>query len=245
MPLLDHFNPPLHPARHWESFHSQWAGEIANVLNRQLLPANYFAEIQVHVGSRVEIDVAAMHDEAAEARSIPDEGGVAVATRAARPWSAPAAVMSMPALFPDSIEVLVYGMESGYTLVAALELVSPGNKDRAETRRGFAAKCATYLQQGIGLIVVDVVTDRGGNLHNELVALLGAGAQFITADEQLYAVAYRPVRRPNDPRIDVWPASLAVGRPLPTLPLALDKGLCLPLDLEAPYVEACRRSRIP
>ena len=62
--------------------------------------------------------------------------------------------MVMPALFPDSVEVLVYNMESGYTLVAAVELVSPGNKDRPEAGTSFAAKCATYLREGVGLLTV-------------------------------------------------------------------------------------------
>ena len=57
MPLLDHFRPPLAGPRHWESFHAAWASEIMAVLNRRVLPPGYFAETQVHVGSRVEIDV--------------------------------------------------------------------------------------------------------------------------------------------------------------------------------------------
>src|SRR6185312_11358556 len=141
--------------------------------------------------------------------------------------------------------VLVYSTETGATMVAAVELVSPGNKDRAEFRTGFAAKCASYLQQGIGLIIVDIVTNRSGNLHNELVQLLKVGEQFQIAGDGLYAVAYRPIRRPNDERIDIWPAALGVGKPLPLLPLAIDKGIVLPLDLDSPYLEACRRSRIP
>jgi hypothetical protein len=160
-------------------------------------------------------------------------------------WAPPVATMSMPAFFPDSIEVLVYDMESGYTLVGAVELVSPGNKDRVEARRGFAAKCAAYLQQGIGLIVVDVVTSRRGNPHNDLVDLLGVGPRFRISDEGLNAVAYRPIRRPNAERIDVWPAALAVGNSLPLLPLGLDKGLCVALDLEPTYREACQSSRLP
>jgi len=44
MPLLDHFHPPLAPRRHWESFHVNWAGAIADALNESLLPEGYFAE---------------------------------------------------------------------------------------------------------------------------------------------------------------------------------------------------------
>ena len=43
---------------------------------------------------------------------------------------------------------------TGATLVAAIELVSPGNKDRPEARLAFAAKCVSYLTRGVGLIVV-------------------------------------------------------------------------------------------
>ena len=46
----------------------------------------------------------------------------------------------MPAVFPDEIEVLVIHRSGGPTLVGAIELVSPANKDRPETRRAFAAK---------------------------------------------------------------------------------------------------------
>ena len=55
--FLDHFHPPLSTVRHWESFHARWASAIADVLNDALLPTEYFAEVQVHVGSRVEVDV--------------------------------------------------------------------------------------------------------------------------------------------------------------------------------------------
>jgi hypothetical protein len=241
MPLLDHFNPPLHPSRHWESFHSQWASEIANRLNQELLPPEYFAEMQVHIGSRVEVDVAAVHD----GGLTRDADSAAVATLERKVWTPPAPAMSMPAIFPDSIEVLVYTLEAGYTLVGAIELISPANKDRPESRRAFAAKCAAYLQQGIGVLVSDVVTSRRANLHNELIDLLNVGGEYrLSSMTDLYTVSYRPHRTEMESRIDIWHAAMCVGEILPTLPLALDKGLILPLDLEQPYVEACRRSRL-
>jgi 3-isopropylmalate/(R)-2-methylmalate dehydratase large subunit len=52
---------------------------------------------------------------------------------------------------------------------AAVELRSPRNKDRPESRRAFGAKSAAYLQRGIGLITVDIVSSRQFNLHNELI----------------------------------------------------------------------------
>ena len=62
MPLLDHFHPPLSPRRHWESFHVNWAGAIADALNESLLPEGYFAEEHAQLGPWVEIDVATFTD---------------------------------------------------------------------------------------------------------------------------------------------------------------------------------------
>ena len=242
MPLLDHFHPPLEGRRHWEGFHGWWAAAIAGGLNENLLPADYFAEFQVKLGTRIEVDVATLHD----ADSLEDSGANGVATAVqTKVWEPPAPVAVVPAQFPDDFEVQVFSSMAGPTLVAAIELISPGNKDRPETRRAFAAKCAAYLQRGIGLIVVDIVTLRHANLHDELAALLGHvnGFAFPTAT-LLYATAYRPAHRQERNEIDLWRESLAVGQALPTLPLAV-RGLgCLPINLEATYSEARQRGRI-
>src|SRR3954468_72674 len=111
MPLLDHFHPPLSQRRHWESFHAAWAAEIMRTLNRDVLPPGCFAEAQVHVGGRVEVDVAAFEQAAAAAEG--DGGG------AGQTWAPPAAAMVVPAVFPDEIAVQVFHTSGGATLVAA------------------------------------------------------------------------------------------------------------------------------
>src|SRR5829696_7683351 len=207
MPLLDHFHPPLSTMRHWESFHARWASAIADALNEHLLPPGYFAEEQVHLGSRVEIDVATFELGSASTTGSAAGGGTATLER--RAWSPAAPPLEMPAVFPDSIEVLVYSGEAGPTLVAAVELVSPGNKDRADSRRAFAAKCGAYLQRGVGLLVVDTVTSRQANLHNEFVRLMNAPDELVLPPDPLYAVAYRAARNDDSERIQIWPATLA------------------------------------
>src|SRR5205807_10651237 len=112
-------------------------------------------------------------------------------------------------------------------------------------RRAFVAKCASYLAQGVSLIVVDVVTNRHANLHNDLMRLMEAAPDLdLPADVTLYAVAYRPVRRGERVEIDLWRRPLAVGAPLPTLPLRLTGDLFVAVDFEAAYQEACRRRRL-
>lgn len=240
MPLLDHFRPPLSDLRHWESFHSVWANCVAEALNKGLLPLEYFAEVEVTLGSGIEVDVATF-ESGSQARRASVPSATAVLPRT---WAPGAPAMVLPAVFPDRIEVLVFQSEAGPRLVGALELVSPGNKDRPEARRAFAAKCSSYLQRGIGLVVVDVVTSRRANLHNELVHLLAGEGHPAGPEGVLYATAYRPVRRDAREEVEVWHETLTLGGKLPEMPLFLDKGLCLPIDLQTTYAEARARSRL-
>jgi Protein of unknown function (DUF4058) len=241
MPLLDHFHTPMDPRHAWESFHSRWTNSIADQLN-EILPQRFFAQVQVHLGSQVEADVVEF-----EISSGPDEptddngvGGVAV-----QAWAPPVAVHTMPVVFPDVFRVIVRDELDGARLVAVVELVSPSNKDRPDSRLVFAGKTAAYLQSGVGLIVIDIVTDRHFNVHDELVEVLGLDSSFSMEDDaHLYAVAYRPIRRAETDQIDTWTVVLSVGSTLPVLPLALRGSHAIPLDLNAAYDDACRRSRL-
>lgn len=127
--------------------------------------------------------------------------------------------------------------------MGAIGLVSPANKDRPAHRDAFTSKCQTFLQQGIGLIVVDVVTTLSANLHNELMKRLELPIAPMQAD--LYAVAYRVGETKETPHLDVWQESFAVGSDLPILPLYLKGGLYLPVDLNQTYQHTCIRQRIP
>ena len=53
----------------------------------------------------------------------------------------------MPAIFPDSIEVLVYNSEAGPVLVAAVELISPANKDRAASSKPERSPAITDMKR--------------------------------------------------------------------------------------------------
>ena len=139
MPLLDHFHPPLFPRHHWESFHSNWATRLADGLTA-LLPPEFVVEENTHGGGRLEIDVAAYETPSAERPYAPTTGAP-LAVMAAPTYAPPTAALTMPAVFPDTFEVRIFSTSGGLTLVAAIELISPGNKDRLEERQAFAAKC--------------------------------------------------------------------------------------------------------
>ena len=231
----------MDPRRAWESFHSRWTNSIADQLN-EILPQRFFAQVQIHLGSQVEADVVEFELSTGSDAPTYDNGAGGVAVQA---WAPPVAVLTMPVVFPDVYRVIVRDELDGARLVAVVELVSPSNKDRPDSRLVFAGKTAAYLQSGVGLILIDVVTDRHFNLHDELVGVFGLDSSFsMDADAHLYAVAYRPIRRAQTDQIDTWPVVLSVGSTLPVLPLALRGSHAIPLDLNAAYDDACRRSRI-
>ena len=48
----------------------------------------------------------------------------------------------------------------------------------------------------------------------------------------------------HKPRIESWAYPLAIGQPLPSLPIWLSDDLYVSLDLESAYEETCRVLRI-
>lgn len=239
MPLLDHFHAPLSAERRWEAFHSAWATTLVDALT-PMLPEHYFAEENTHAGTQVEIDVGTFEKASAAAR----DGATAVAV-APRVWTPPTPELVLPSIFPEGFEVQIFSSRSGPQLVAAIELVSPRNKDRADTRRAFASKCASYLYQGISLIVIDIVTARQANLHNEIMAIMSSPpAYFLPADMMTYAVAYRAIRREEQDQIELWRERLRLGQSLPVLPLAINAEVVLRVDFEATYMDLCRRRKL-
>jgi hypothetical protein len=242
MPLLDHFHPPLFPYRSWESFHGFWITHLAGNFNMRPNRYGFLAESNVHIGITVAADVAAFEEDTPTGER--PNGAVAVATEV---WAPPQPPLVVPLDFSEleTFEIRIYDQERARTLVAVVELVSPGNKDRPESRRAFLDKCAAYLREGISVVIVDIVTSRRHNFHAALMELFHGGETALRAiTTDLYAVAYRVHVVGQRTQLEAWPAALALGAPLPALPLWLTESLCVPLDLEAGYQAACRYAAI-
>ena len=238
MPLLDHFNPPLNRTHPWRSFHGAWAAAMARLLNGGILPSGYYAVPLADRGGPVEIDVAALREQAAP---IPIAGGAAPAA-----WTPPAPGLTVDVELPavDGVELQVFADDGDPRLTAAVELLSPRNKDRPQARQAFAVKCVDYLQQGSSLVVVDTVTTRLADLNTVILSLLGVDAGP-SLPAGLSAVSYRAVGGEDEAqRLMLWPAPLALGQPLPTLPLWIAPEFSVPLDLDASYRATCVDLRV-
>lgn len=243
MPLRDHFRPPLDDVTSWEGFHGQWPAMIVTALSN-MLPRRYVAAPRVHTGAHVEIDVATYEKDAADS-SLPgvDNGNGGVATAV---WAPPQPTLSVATDLPDQdeYEVRVYDSKRGRRLVAAIEIVSPATKDRPEHRRAFVAKCAALLQQLVSVTILDLVTTRNFNLYGDLLELLGQSDPALEPPPPLYAAACRGTKGSEGWLLETWMQALALGQPLPTLPLWLADNFAVPLELEASYEETCRILRI-
>ena len=137
MPLRDHFHSKS-TLLNWEALHGYWPAAIVLSLN-SLLPEEYVAQPRLHLGTQMEIDIGALEREWNGDFSSRDEGagGVAVATWAP---AQPAVLLDADLPEPDDYEVNIYTADE-HRLVAAIELVSPSNKDRPENRQTFVNKC--------------------------------------------------------------------------------------------------------
>lgn len=238
MPLRDHFHAPLADRRSWEELHGAWPATIAFRLNASL-PPEYESGVRVHLGTAIEVDVATFEQDDPPAGGGGSTGGPALAWAPA----SPALLLESDELTPPEYEVRVCDVRHGRRLVAAVELVSPRNKDRPESRDAFVAKCQALLQQEVCVAIVDLVTERSANLYAELAARLGAAPPAI-ASASIYAVSCRGVAARGRWRVEAWEHELAVGAPLPTLPLWLSDSRYVPLELEATYEDTCRGLRI-
>lgn len=102
------------------------------------------AEPRGYSGSQIEIDVAAFEKDLPVLSSLrEEEGGVATAV-----WAPPQSSVALESSLPDydEYEVRIFDGQRGSHLVAAVEIVSPANKDRPEHRNVFVAKCAAMIQ---------------------------------------------------------------------------------------------------
>jgi hypothetical protein len=241
MPLRDHFRPPVSAHHSWEGFHAQWPAMLVLRLF-PTLPEGYTAEPRVHLGQFFELDIGGFESVEDESPH-PQAGGIATAPRVA-----PEPTLTVDADLGEQYEyeVLVFDEAHGRTLVAAVEFVSPANKDRPEKRRAFVAKCAALLQKGVCVSIVDVVSVRQFNLYADLLQSIGRSDPSLGAEPpHLYAVTLRGRKEVRQsPKIDMGFYPLALGQPLPSLPVWLDTDLHVPLDLEGSYEDTCRVLRI-
>jgi hypothetical protein len=199
--------------------------ELKRVLNRSLLPDDYYALVERHA-TGFGPDVPTLQG----TNDNSDSGEVRV--RLASPKLRPIAETDM-AFYRRKQKCVTVRHVSGDRVVAMIEIVSPGNKAARNPLRAFVRKAAELLDNGIHLLIVDLFPpgrrDPEG-LHNEIWQEIAGEEYSPPADKPLTLVAYDAGNA-----IRAYVVQAAVGDALTDMPLFLEPDQAVMIPLEATY----------
>lgn len=230
MPLHDWTDRPG-----WGGVHHLWITELLRWIKPRL-PEGYRA----YIGSAPTVAIGAPAERPdVSVRQWPEDP-----TALAAPVD-PAALAAMSAKEPDE-EIAVAALDPGTALyveirgrlVAAVEVVSPRNKDRPVARTTYLARYLGYLLEGVHLLLIDV--------HRRPLSFSfadGIARELHLSQAPIpppLAISYR-VGEPaasGGRLLAIWRLPLIAGAPLPSIPLPLTVQTALDIDLEQTYMRA-------
>lgn len=233
---------PLHDwtrvdAGTFHGFHTRWIVHLQESLNDGILPDEFYADAEQITaeagedGDRTRPDILALR----RPRNLFDPGG--------EPNAGLALLDTPPALKRVPMEVslrprrhVAVRHASGHRIVALIEVVSPGNKDRLTHVEEFAGRVADALANGIHVVVLDLFPpgrhDPNG-LHEAIAQQFSPARYSLPVAGRTFA-SY--VGGPGDAFIE----HPAVGDTLPVMPLILTPERYVNVPLELSYHLAWR-----
>lgn len=238
----------------FHDFHQSWISEIRKSLNSGILPPEYYALAEQRSAGR-EPDVLALERrqedmEPAEPMEPGRGGGVMTAPRAPLIRNA---MQDAPRVeFIEEADREYYAGRAtrlaiyhagGDRIVAFVEIVSPGNKDRRSAVEDFLSKLDEALNAGCHLLVVDILPpgrhDPGG-IHASFWEERTDTPHSVDDERPLGLSAYRSLWEKGAFCRTAYFQPVAVGKALPEMPLFLTPEEYVYVPLEATYLEAWR-----
>jgi hypothetical protein len=229
MPLHDWMDLPG-----WDGVHLLWIAELLHWIKPRL-PEGYRAFVgtmpTMAVGAPAELPDVGVRQGTAQ-RLVPE----VLYPRSESDASGEAPEEEVAVAVLDPTKALF--IERRGFLIAAVELVSPRNKDRPDARATYTARYTGYLLAGVHLLLIDI----------QQRPLNFSFADRIAAELQMpskplpppMAITYR-VGEPaatGGRLLGIWRYPLTVGNKLPTVRLPLTTSLSVPVDLEETYRRA-------
>jgi len=219
----------------FHDFHNAWITHLKERFNTGLLPRNYYAQSEQHVGLAIP-DILTLNDDNPSPTSNGDDGGVAVLK--APPKMSRKLVATEAGVARQRRRTLAIRHVSNHRVVALVEIASPANKDRAQSVADFADKAISAIDRGIHVLLVDLIPpgrhDPQG-LHGAIWSYFG-DAEAPPADQPLTIASYDAIRGLPEAHLEYR----TVGEALPEMPLFLEGEGCVPTPLDATYQAAFR-----
>src|SRR4051812_4122755 len=222
-------------ANQFHDFHQSWTVAIRNALNAGRLPAGYFAMVEQRTGGP-EPDVVTLELTPPTGAA---SGGVAVGSQPPQ------------ARFVTRCETASYARKANRVtvrhpdgdVIAIVEIVSPGNKDSRHAIRAFARKATELLEAGVHLLIVDLFPpgrrDPQG-IHKVIWDRVRDEPFALPPDKPLTVAAYAA-----GTEMAAYVEPIAVGDPLPDMPVFLTADRYVPCPLEATYQTAWEQFPAP
>jgi hypothetical protein len=191
----------------FHAFHIYWVTQIGRALNDGLLPGDYYA-LSGQVADEVEPDFIAA-EQPEDGRRAPSEATAYV----------------------DNAVVVRHVRD--HRVVAVVEIVAPWNNNTGHGLRAFVGKALELLGGGIHLLILDLFPpgprDPQG-IHKAIWDECSDAEFVLPPDRPLTLAAYigGPVR-------EAFVEAVAVGAPLPDMPLFLTPEFYVPVPLETTY----------
>ncbi len=219
----------------FHSFHAAWITHLMGRFNGGLLPAGYYALAEQHASKRI-ADILTLEVSEPSPPWNPVLRDRAVAVADSPPKVDLKLVADAKAAYRTLRRTLTIRHVSGHRVVALLEIVSPGNIDRASSVQEFVAKIDSAIEAGLHVLAVDLFPpgkhDPEG-IHGAIWAPYASEAHQVPSDRPLTLSSYV-----GFPVVEAYVKHLAVGAAIPDMPLFIDTDCYVEVPLDATYGSA-------
>jgi hypothetical protein len=213
----------------FHDFHTAWITHLKEIL-KEVLPPGYYALAEQHLG-RKQGDVLALHASEPKPPSPPPEPpeGEAVAVAEAPP-KVHRTLVASPV---KARRTLTIRHISGHRIIAMVEILSPSNKNGAESVADFIDKVVAALRSGIHVVIVDLWRPTKHDPQGIPAVVwerLDGEAYVPPEDKPLTLASYA-----SGALITAYIEHLAIGGPLKDMPLFLTSERYVNLPLSSAY----------
>jgi len=221
----------------FHAFHNAWITHLMEALNDGLLPEGYYALAEQHTGGAI-ADVLTLQSPDRPAREDSGRHAGTLLLDEAPPRTARRMAADARSFYRLARRTLTIRHVSNHRIVALIEILSPGNKDRARTVEEFVDKVDAALKLSCHVLVVDLFSpgphDPRG-IHGAIWDVYASEPYELPAASPLTLASYMANGLP-----EAFVSHVAVGDPLPDMPVFLDVKEYIPVPLEATVQRAYR-----